>query len=128
MPNSNRFPVRRLFAAVLLGLTVTACSGGDNAPNEPSNGEASAFNTIETCDNMGGRGVATGTLENTGTRTTTYQLEMDFTDYNTGQVLATGVAMLRGIEPGMIAKWTIEADGVGDAELSCSSSSISGDG
>lgn len=133
---SHRPLIRRLGAApagtvalLIFLLAVSACSSGEETPTS-STGQSdfSAVNEIETCDNVDGRGVATGNIENTGTITATYTIDMEFTDAATGEVLGRGVVAVRAVEPGEAAEWTIEVDGVGDAELSCASKNLSAAG
>ena len=114
---------RRWRWAVIVLAVVGACSSkpGSTDPFQ-------MFNDISTCDNVGGRGIATGTIENTGTETTTYRLEMEFTASDTGEVRGSGVVVVREVAPGDNADWTIEADGVGDGDLICATKAVSAGG
>lgn len=115
--------MRHVKIALLLVL-FAACS--DTEPPKPGSAQVTFANEIATCDNVDGRGIAGGTIENTGSVVATFRIELEFSDDTTGEVLATGVAVIRSVEPGEAGEWTIEAEAVGDAGLSCASKSISG--
>lgn len=121
----------RTFRAVtvILLLGAAACSDGEETPSDATPAsDVSAINEIETCDNLDGRGVATGNIENLGTTTASYTIDLEFTDAATGEVLGSGLVAVRSVEPGEAAEWTIELEGVGSAELECASKSISAAG
>lgn len=115
--------MRHLTLTLILVL-LAACS--DTEPPEPSSAQVTFVNEIATCDNVDGRGIAGGTIENTGSAVATFRIELEFSDDTTGEVLAAGVAVIRSVEPGQAGEWTIEAEDVGDSGLSCASKSISG--
>jgi hypothetical protein len=122
-------PSQRLVGALLLVLLFPACSSEEETPaDDPGQNDVAAINEIETCDNVDGRGVATGSIENLGTETASYTIDLEFTDDATGEAVGRGIVAVRSVGPGEAAGWTIEIDGVGDAELSCASKSISAAG
>lgn len=122
-------PGRRLIGALLLVLLVPGCSSEEETPTDGTGqNDVSAINEIETCDNVDGRGIATGSIENLGTETASYTIDLEFTDDATGDAVGRGIVAVRSVGPGEAARWTIEIDGVGDADLSCASKSISAAG
>lgn len=88
-------------------------SGGDVAAATP------AFVDIVTCDNLGGSGTATGTIENIGDVAASYRLTIGFLDLASGDQLASGSQQVEAIAPGASADWTITVDGLGAAEVEC---------
>lgn len=132
-----------LGAGVALALLVSACggSGGGNTPTTTTTAGISsttttsaagaattraggddavipAFNSIDTCENDGGAGVASGTLQNTGTVAANFHLELAFLD-DAGTELGRGSADLATLQPGDEGPWTIQVSGVGSEVLTC---------
>ncbi len=114
--------MRVKYLALML-LLLAAC-GGDSPP-EVTTLDVTFMNDILTCDNVDGRGIASGTIENTGGVTATFRIDLEFRNDTSDELLASGVAVVRSVAPGEAGEWTIEVEDVGDAGLSCRSKSIS---
>ena len=74
-----------------------------------ASGQTPVFIDIETCDNNGGNGNATGTIENQGTTATAYRLRVGFYDSATNKLLAEGTVDTATIQPGATGDWKITA-------------------
>lgn len=116
----------RVTHLALVLLLLAACGGDD--PSSESLLDITFMNDILTCDNMDGRGIASGTIENTGGVTATFRIDLEFRDDTSDELLASGVAVVRSVEPGAAGEWTIEVEDVGEAGLTCRSKSISASG
>jgi hypothetical protein len=112
-----------------LVMVLGACGGGTSSSAEKStatapttkaaSGQTPVFIDIETCDNNGGNGNATGTIENQGTTATAYRLRVGFYDSATNKLLAEGTVDTATIQPGATGDWKITASGLGSADTVC---------
>ena len=137
---------RRIRAIALLGLTAVlfaACgSSGSSAAKSSttskpatttttsSTGDTPAFVDIETCDNNGGSGSASGTIENQGSTATGYRIRIAFTDASSKKSLTTEQVQLGVIQPGATGQWSLTTTGLGNADVVCHTielSALSGD-
>ncbi|MCC7075987.1 MAG: hypothetical protein IT198_02575 [Acidimicrobiia bacterium] len=118
-----------LLAAMFLVLAGTACSGDDSAPTggvndttatdatEPGGGETPpVFIDILECENVGGSGTGSGTIENQGDTATAYVIEIAWVDDASGEVLAQAEDTTGVVEPGAAGEWAVAIEGLGDAE------------
>lgn len=117
-----------LVAAVTLG---AACSGDDDdggtdgdAAATPTTDALTVFLSIETCENDGGDGTATGTVDNEGESPAAYRIEIEFTDDESDDVLASGTDDTEIVAPGATAEWEVSAGSLGDAEPTCRTKSV----
>lgn len=103
-------------------VTTEAASPGSTTSANPD--DLAAFVSIDTCDNNGGSGTSSGTIENQGDSPTAYRIEVNFTDGATGAVLGSGSDETDLVAPGASSGWTVSADGIGDSEPTCHTSRI----
>lgn len=122
----------RVFALIVLVVLVlagAACSGDDADPDdgspdtsppdatEPGEGETPpAFIDIQECENVGGSGTGSGTIENQGDTATAYVIEIAWVDDASGEILAQAKGTTDVVEPGAAGEWAVAAEGLGDAE------------
>ncbi|MCU0269716.1 MAG: FxLYD domain-containing protein [Acidimicrobiales bacterium] len=130
--------------ALVAGLTAPACSEDDeptddvpatesSAPPGADNGDdtgdagsaAPALVDIEDCTNDGGEGTAAGTIENTGDETASWELTIDVLDAATEEELASATTEVTEVAPGDTGDWSVTVSGLGDADVTCETSSIS---
>lgn len=122
--------LRSVRLAVAMGavLALATCgSGGDGSKASPSStakpagggkSATDAFVDVETCDNSGGRGTSTGTIENQGSTAVSYTITIGFFDESDKQV-GTGSDTTAVVAPGGSADWAVTASGLGSNDLVC---------
>lgn len=103
----------------------TAVTSETTAP-AGSSGDVKAFVDIQECTNAGGSGTATGSIENTGDRTTTYELEIEFRDSSSGKALNSGTVEIPSLPAGGDSGWSVTTSGLGSAEVSCHTLKLTG--
>jgi hypothetical protein len=102
------------------GTSLSAEKSTATAPTtNAASGQTPVFIDIETCDNYGGNGNATGTIENQGTTATAYRLRFGIYDSATNELLAEGTVDTASIQPGATGDWKITASGLGSADILC---------
>ncbi len=94
------------------------------APSTGSGGTTPALVDIETCDNNGGTGSASGTVENDGSSPSAYRLQLGVYDSATNKLLATGSVDIATVAPGSTGDWEINTSGLGSADVVCHTISI----
>lgn len=105
--------------------STTSASTTDETGDETGGGEsAPAFIDIVECENVDGSGTASGTVQNTGDDAAAYELTVGVFDLDSGDQLASGTASIDELEPDAEGEWTIEVDGLGDAEVECRTTAI----
>lgn len=113
---------------VLLSLAVVlaACGGGSSTKKtttttakESASGQKGALVDVVTCDNASGKGTASGTVQNPGSKATGYHMKIGFYDRSTNKLLGSGTADTAAIQPGATGDWKVSATGMGTAEIVC---------
>ena len=129
--SARRFPRVALLGASALFLWACGSSGSTATTPETKSkptsttttsspgADSPAFVDIETCDNNGGSGTASGTIENQGTTATGYTLRIAFTDGSSKQSLATETVHLGVVQPGATGEWSLSTSGLGGADVVC---------
>lgn len=122
--------LRSVRIAVAAGavLVLAACGGGGGSKASPSTGTkkqatsgksaTNAFVDIQTCDNAGGEGSATGTIENQGSKAVVYTITIGFYDAKNKKV-GEGEDTTSSVAPGGSADWSVTASGLGSGDLVC---------
>ena len=97
------------------GGTTTAAAGGTGGQ---------ARNDIQECEISDGTGTASGAIENQGDEAASFELTLGFIDDATGEELGRGTAQVDNVEPGGSGDWSITADGLADAEVTCATKGL----
>lgn len=108
-------------------LAFAACGGGGGSKASPSTSSSSAGKTsatrafidLQTCDNAGGTGTATGTIENQGTKAVAYTITVGFFTAGGNKKLGAGTDTTSTVSPGASADWAVTASGLGRADPDC---------
>lgn len=122
---------------VLALLVVPACSGGDRGDSGGGQAETTAgtpaaeessraFVDVVECEPQSGTGTSSGTIENTSTEATAYELTIGFYDAQ-GKQLATASVTTEVAAAGATVDWSASAAGVGDVsseDLTCRTVSV----
>ena len=98
---------------------VTTTSSSTPITGKGAAAKTEAFVDIQTCDNNGGSGTSSGTVENQGTVATGYHLQIGFYDSATNALLGDASTNTESAEPGASATWAIAVSDLGHAELVC---------
>jgi len=136
----DRGRIRRHVVAIPLLIALGAACGSSSSagkqtasstasPSSPTTRPAGtaqnpAFVDIVTCDNAGGNGDASGTVENQGSTATAYRLQLGFYDSAGNKLLASGSADTATIPPGASGDWQVTVSGLGGADVVCHTVSI----
>ncbi len=103
--------------------TTSAAPGGSTtAGSQDSAGQT--LNDIQECEIIDGTGTASGAVENLGEEPASYELTLGFIDDATGEELGRGTTEVGTVEPGGSGEWSIEVDGLADAEVTCTTKGL----
>ena len=96
----------------------TAAAGQSDGPSSSGGSAVSVFVDLVTCDNVGGSGSASGTIENMAGEATAYRIRIAFMDGDGAQV-AEGSGDTAEAAAGAAVDWSVSVTGLGGAEVSC---------
>ncbi len=117
-------------------LALAACGGGGGSDAKSSTSSTSAakqssstkaFVDVVTCDNAGGSGTSTGTIENQGSAAAAYTITIGFYDEDAKKV-GQGTDTTATVAPGGSADWTVTASGLDSGDLVCHTLDIASGG
>ena len=88
------------------------------ASTAPAAGSVDVFVDLVDCQNVGGSGIASGTIANHADQPTAYRIRIAFLDPGGAQAVE-GAGDTAAAAPGAAVDWSVTVDGLGDLDVSC---------
>jgi len=100
-----------------------ASSGQEQPSGSDGESAINVFVDLVECENLGGAGAASGTIENLADQPAAYRILIAFLDA-AGTPLAEGSGDTTTAAPGSTVDWSVSVGGLGDAEVSCRTADV----